>query len=230
MNTKKIGCIFDMDGVLFLSSEIHFKAFQETLAEEPAEVLDYRELAGLRTDFAIQKIYNQKGIALSPEKLKILTYRKRKYASKMLEKNPPVAKNCNKVIGELSRRGVLLALASSSSSQNVNLFLESSGTRKFFKIILSGDDIKKPKPDPEIFQVARKSLGLQSSECLVVEDSENGIRSAKAAGINAIGVLGENNQKDFELFGVTRVITKLDELLMFSEFQNRDINPVNSNN
>ena len=230
MNTKKIGCIFDMDGVLFLSSEIHFKAFQETLAEEPAEVLDYRELAGLRTDYAIQKIYNRKGIALSPEKLKILTYRKRKYASKMLEKNPPVAKNCNKVIGELSRRGVLLALASSSSSQNVNLFLESSGTRKFFKIILSGDDIKKPKPDPEIFQVARKSLGLKSSECLVVEDSENGIRSAKAAGINAIGVLGENNQKDFELFGVTRVITKLDELLMFSEFQNSVINQVNSYN
>ena len=230
MNTKKIGCIFDMDGVLFLSSEIHFKAFQDTLAEEPAEVLDYRELAGLRTDYAIQKIYNRKGIALSPEKLKILTYRKRKYASKMLEKNPPVAKNCNKVIGELSRRGVLLALASSSSSQNVNLFLESSGTRKFFKIILSGDDIKKPKPDPEIFQVARKSLGLKSSECLVVEDSENGIRSAKAAGINAIGVLGENNQKDFELFGVTRVITKLDELLMFSEFQNSVINQVNSYN
>ncbi len=219
-----------MDGVLFLSSDIHFNAFQETLAEEPVEVLNYRELAGLRTDSAIQKIYNRTGKALSPEKLQTLTYRKRKNASKMLKTNPPVAKNCSEVIAELSRRGVLLALASSSSSHNVNLFLESSGTRKFFQIILSGDDIKTSKPDPEIFQVARKSLGLQTSECIVVEDSENGILSAKAAGINVIGVLGEYNQKDFELFGVTRVITKLDELLMFSEFQNSDINPVNSNN
>ena len=228
MNTKQIGCIFDMDGVLFLSSEIHFNAFQEILADEPVKVLNYRELAGLRTDYAIQKIYNRTGLTISREKLKVLTYRKRKSASAMLKKNPPVAKNCREVIAELSRRGVLLGLASSSSSENVNLFLESSGTRKYFQTILSGDDINMPKPDPEIFQVTRKYLGLQPSECLVFEDSESGILSAQADGINVVGVVGQYDQKDFELFGVTRVIKKLDEILMFSEFKINDYNSIDS--
>ena len=174
-----------------LSSKIHHQAFKDALVAEPVEVLDYRELAGLRTDSAIQKIYNRTGTDLSLEKLKKLTYRKRKFASEILQKNPPVASNCSEVIAELSRRGILLALASSSSSHNVQLFLEASGTQEFFQVILSGDDINIPKPDPEIFQAARKSLGLQPDSCLVVEDSESGIRGAQADGMNVIGVVGQ---------------------------------------
>ena len=117
-----------MDGVLFLSSKIHNQAFQEALVSEPVEVLNYRELAGLRTDFTIKKIFNRTGTALSPEKLEKLVSRKRQCASEMLQKNPPVAPNCREVIAELCRRGILLALASSSSYQNVQLFLDASGT------------------------------------------------------------------------------------------------------
>ena len=79
-----------MDGVLFLSSEIHYQAYCEALAAEPVEVLDYRELAGMRTDSAIQKIFNQTGAALNSEKLRKLVSRKRKYASEMLKKTPPL--------------------------------------------------------------------------------------------------------------------------------------------
>ena len=64
MIPEKIGCIFDMDGVLFLSSDIHYQAYCEALAAEHVEVLDYRELSGMRTDSAIQKIFN-KGLPVS---------------------------------------------------------------------------------------------------------------------------------------------------------------------
>ena len=216
---EKIGCIFDMDGVLFLSSEIHHQAFREVLAAEPVEVLDYRELAGMRTDSAIQKIFNQTGAALNSEKLRKLASWKRKYASEMLKKNTPVAPNCQVVISELFRRGILLALASSSSSQNVQLFLDSSDTREFFSVVLSGEDVKNSKPDPEIFRTARESLGLPPESCFVIEDSESGIRGALSDGMNVIGILGLHTHRDFESFGVSIVISHLDELLKIAEFK-----------
>ena len=108
-----------MGVVLFLSSKFHHQAFHEALVAEPVEVLNYRELAGLRTDFAIKKIFNRTGTALSPEKLEKIVSRKRQCASEMLQQNPPFAHNCREVIAELWRRGILLALASSSSYPNV---------------------------------------------------------------------------------------------------------------
>jgi len=213
-----------MDGVLFLSNEIHHQAFRKALATEPVKVLDYRELAGLRTDSAIQKIFNRTGTVLNPEKLKKLVSRKRQYASELLQKDPPVAPNCRKVIAELYRRGILLGLASSSSSQNIQLFLDSSRTRKFFSVILSGNDVKNAKPDPEIFRNTRKSLGIQPESCLVVEDSESGILAAQADGMEVIGVVGQHTHRDFESFGVLKVISYLEELLQMEEFQSSGSN------
>ena len=205
--------------MLFLSSKFHHQAYQETLTAEAVEVLDYSELAGLRTDSALQKIYNRAETVLSPEKLKILVSRKRQIASEMLQKNPPVAPNSREVIAELSRRGLLLALASSSSSHNVKLFLDISGTRDFFHVVLSGEDINIAKPDPQIFQTARNSLGLPPKSCYVIEDSKSGIQGAQSDGMNVIGVVGQHTNKDFESFGVLKVISHLDELLQMSEFQ-----------
>jgi len=213
-----------MDGVLFLSNEIHHQAFRKALATEPVKVLDYRELAGLRTDSAIQKIFNRTGTVLNPEKLKKLVSRKRQYASELLQKDPPVAPNCRKVIAELYRRGILLGLASSSSSQNIQLFLDSSRTRKFFSVILSGNDVKNAKPDPEIFRNTRKLLGIQPESCLVVEDSESGILAAQADGMEVIGVVGQHTHRDFESFGVLKVISYLEELLQMEEFQSSGSN------
>jgi HAD superfamily hydrolase (TIGR01509 family) len=217
--SKKIGCIFDMDGVLFLSSEIHHLAFCEALIAEPVEVLDYCELAGMRTDSALRKIFNQSGVDLSSKKLKELVFRKRKYAAEMLQKHPPIAPNCHEVIVELYRRGIFLALASSSSFQNVQLFLDFSKTREFFSVILSGEDVKNAKPNPEIFRTARNYLGLLPQFCFVIEDSESGIRGAQADDMKVIGVVGLHTRRELELFGSIATISRLDELLQLNEFQ-----------
>ena len=137
----------------------------------------------------------------------------------MLQKQQPVEPDCNKVIAEFYRRGITLALASSSSSQNVQLFLESSGTRNFFSVILSGDDVKNAKPDQEIFRTSRNCLGIQPEFCFVVEDSENGILGAKADGMKVIGVIGQHTKKELQIFGTVATISRLDDLLQLSEFQ-----------
>jgi len=215
---KQIGCIFDMDGVLFLSSDFHHQAFCKVLENEPVQMLDYPELSGMRTDSAIQKVFEKSGIFLSRKKLEELVLRKRVFASKMLRKEPPVDPDCKKVIFELYRRGIPLALASSSSSKNVKLFLDSSGTRKYFAVILSGDDVKKGKPDPEIYRTIRNFFGIIPKNCFVVEDSESGIRSAKSDGMNVIGLVSQHSHKELKLFGAVTTICRLDELLKLRVF------------
>jgi beta-phosphoglucomutase len=208
-----------MDGVLLLSSDLHYNAFCKALLDEPVEILDYSEFAGMRTDSAIRKIYKQAKVVLNPEKFEEIVSRKRKYAAEMLREHLPVAPDCYQVIAELFRRDISLAIASSSSSQNVQLFLDSSGTRNFFSIIMSGEDVENAKPNPEIFRTVRNSLRLLPESCFVVEDSESGIRGAQADGMKVIGVVGQHTQKELLLFGTLATISRLNELLELNVFQ-----------
>jgi len=208
-----------MDGVLLLSSELHYNAFCKALIDEPVEILDYSELAGMRTDSAIRKIYKQAKVVLNPEKFEQIVSLKRKYASEMLQEHIPVAPECYQVLAELFRRGISLALASSSSSKNIQLFLDSSGTSKFFSIVMSGDDVEYAKPDPEIFRTTRNSLKLLPESCFVVEDSESGIQGAQADGMKVIGVVGQHTHKELLHFGALATISRLNELLELKIFQ-----------
>ena len=208
-----------MDGVLFLSSEFHYNAFCKALIGEPVEILDYSELAGMRTDSAVRKIYDKAEIVLNTEKFEKIVSLKRKYASEMLQEHIPVAPDCYQVIAELFRRGVSLALASSSSSKNVKLFLNSSGTREFFSVIKSGEDVEYAKPNPEIFRTTRNSLKLLPESCFVVEDSESGIQGAQADGMKVIGVVGQHTHKELLHFGALATISRLNELLELKIFQ-----------
>ena len=217
----KIGCVFDMDGVLFLSSDVHYQAFCDALADEPVEVPYYHELAGMRTDTAIRKIFADFAVDLPKDKLKRLTSLKRMYATKKLHNRPPVAPNCWDVLNKLFQRGIILGLASSSSSKNVRLFLESSGSKDFFSVVLSGDDVSHAKPDPEIYIMACNGMGVESEDCIAIEDSMSGILAAKAAGMRIIGMLEQHKQHEYEMLGLTGVVSSLDELLKLKILRKR---------
>ena len=177
-----------MDGVLFLSSDVHYQAFCDALADEPVEVPYYHELAGMRTDAAIRKIFADFAVDLPKDKLKRLTSLKRMYATKKLHNFPPVAPNCWNVLNKLYQRGIILGLASSSSSKNVRLFLESSGSKEFFSVVLSGDDVIRAKPDPEIYNMAIEKLGLVPKDCLILEDNDHGIQAVERCGANLMQI------------------------------------------
>lgn len=84
--------------------------------------------------------------------------------------------------------GIRLAVVSSTRSQKVRPQLESAGILGYFETLTTGDMVRRSKPDPEIYLMAARSLGLSSDECVAVEDSPNGVRSAAGAGIRCIMV------------------------------------------
>tara|TARA_B100001778_G_scaffold331701_2_gene336564 strand:- start:486 stop:1133 length:648 start_codon:yes stop_codon:yes gene_type:complete len=208
-NCKAI--IFDMDGVLWKSSKIHYKAFCDTLKDEKLKPPSYKYIAGKRTDDVMKEICREQIKKYDHYIVQRLIEKKQKLAREELQKNPPVAKNCIKTLKKLSTK-YTLALATSGSSENVKTFLSFTGLENIFKSIISGDDVESAKPDPEIYLLTVKRLNLTANECLVVEDSLNGIMSAHNAGVKSIAITGTHKQTELSSSSSIFIINNLIEL------------------
>ena len=185
----KRGVIFDMDGVLLHSTAAHAEAYRRALATVGIDDVDYPALAGQRTDEAVRREFARHQLSMAEDVVERVVTAKRRIARQLLRDCPPIAPECFDVLSDLRLR-CSLALASSSSRANVQLFLEASRTGPLFDVVLSGDDVAAAKPDPEIFRVAGQRLGLAPEEALVVEDAVSGIEAANAAGIDVLAVTG----------------------------------------
>lgn len=91
-------------------------------------------------------------------------------------------------LARLKADGYKLALASNSVRSSVDMMMEKADLHQYLDFELSNQDVKKAKPDPEIYKVAIKKLGLEPSECLICEDNQNGIKAAIASGAHLFKV------------------------------------------
>jgi beta-phosphoglucomutase len=208
-NCKAI--IFDMDGVLWNSSKIHYEAYCKSLIEEGLSPPLYQTIAGRRTRDVMHDICKEQIKDYDDSIVTNLTRKKQHLANKELNRNPPIPDDCKSTLKKLSTK-YILALATSGSCKNTKIFLDSSGSEEVFKSILCGDNITSAKPDPEIYLITANRLNLKSSECIVIEDSLSGILSANNAGMRSIAITGTHNYSELELSTSILIINNLNEL------------------
>jgi HAD superfamily hydrolase (TIGR01509 family) len=111
---------------------------------------------------------------------------------------------------ELRNRGYKLSIG--SSSKNTKFILGQLGLGDFFDAIADGTDITNSKPDPEVFLKSAEKLGIEPSQCAVVEDAKSGIEAAKAAGMTALALFGdakECGEEDYNLAGFADLLNVL---------------------
>jgi beta-phosphoglucomutase len=187
--TEEIKCvIFDMDGVIIDSEEIHKKAYYETFVSIGVDVSDdlYKTITGSSTINAFQKLVAHFKLDLNPEEL-VLNKRKR-YVN-FFENDPTLhlVKGIEELIKHCYNKELTLVLASSSAMVNIERVFNRFNLNSYFTAKISGADLKASKPHPEIFEKAA-ILGKTSKEnCIVIEDSDNGIKAANDAGIFVYG-------------------------------------------
>ncbi|MBN1898126.1 MAG: HAD family phosphatase [Spirochaetes bacterium] len=187
IDKKKIkAIIFDLDGVIIDSEPWQKKAFEKTLNPYGIKLTheEFAPLIGIRTieNFIYLKIkYNLKGV---PEEL---TRIKNQHYQQILENKIKPRKGLLPLLNQLFNR-YILAVASGSIRQDVFQSLALLDLEKYFQSILTGDDIIKGKPDPEIFIKTSRRIKTHPTHCLVLEDSENGIKAAKQAGMLAVAL------------------------------------------
>lgn len=187
--------IFDMDGVLVDSEPLHYKSNCITLKENFGIELDYdyyKQFIGSTITYMWKTIIEHFHIVdCSAEEL---GRRNDEILKNLVETEgyPPV-KGAAEFVRELKGQGYKLAVASSSKRFKIMDNLYSLGIFNCFDVIVSGVELERPKPFPDIFQKAVEELKVLPEECIVIEDSENGVNAAAAAGIPCAGYLNPNS-------------------------------------
>ncbi|KPK42328.1 MAG: hypothetical protein AMJ78_02970 [Omnitrophica WOR_2 bacterium SM23_29] len=180
------GAIFDLDGVVVNTVPLHFKAWKKMFGEygKKFSFQDYKmKVDGIpRTDGA-RAILSE----LSKEQLNKAAARKQGYYLEFLEKEGvEIYASAISLIKSLRKNNIKVAVI--SSSKNCLFILKKAKIVNLFDVIITGNDIKKGKPHPEIFLSAAKRLGLKTKDCVVFEDAVLGIEAAKRARMKAIGI------------------------------------------
>lgn len=185
------GIIFDLDGVLVSTDEMHYQAWKR-LAEELGIAgftkEDNRRQRGVSRMASLEIVLEKSDKSYNEAEKAALAERKNNYYLELLENmdESAVLENVKEVLADLKKRGLLLAVG--SASKNALIILEKTGLMPYLDKVSCGLDTTKSKPDPEVFLVAARKLELPPQECLVVEDSAAGIEAAAAGQMKSLGV------------------------------------------
>lgn len=190
METKKIKAIvFDMDGVLIEAKDWHYEALNKALRLFGYEISRYDHLVtydGLPTAKKLEMLSLEKGLPLGLHKF--INVLKQRYTEDLVHANCSPRFFHEYALSSLKWDGYRLAVASNSIRNSVELMMKKSNLLPYLEFYLSNQDIKKAKPDPEIYTTSIQRFGLTPKEVMVVEDNHNGIAAALAAGTNVMKV------------------------------------------
>lgn len=180
--------IFDMDGVIIDSEVLHHSAYHKMFKDVNANVSDalYESFTGQSTLNVCKQVCEHFKLEESPETLVAL---KRKHYEYIFEndKTFDLIEGVLSLIQDYHKNGLTLVLASSASMPSIDRIFKRFDLNSYFKAKFSGADLKASKPHPEIFIKAAEATGYGKNECMVIEDSTNGIHAANAAGIFCVG-------------------------------------------
>ena len=186
---KEIKCvIFDMDGVIIDSEEIHKKAYYKTFISLGLDVSDelYKTITGSSTINAFQKLIAHFNLDQDANELVL---KKRKIYVNLFENDSSLhlVKGVKEIIQYLFNKEIIMVLASSSAMININRVFDRFDLQKYFTAKISGADLTQSKPHPEIFNKAAILGNTAKGNCIVIEDSDNGVKAANDSGIFVFG-------------------------------------------
>lgn len=186
MNNNISAVIFDMDGLMFDTERLAFEAWREVCTEAGYDITDDVILASVgRNERDTETIMKQH----LGEDFPFAELRKQRVAhvQDYISKNGmPIKLGLLRLLDYLNEKGIMTAVATSTERVKAEEHITSCNLLHSFNCIVCGDEVERGKPEPDIFLLAAKKLGCPPSECIVLEDSENGIKAAYKAGMRSI--------------------------------------------
>lgn len=195
MNFKAV--IFDMDGVLIDSEPLHISVESKMLKELGILLKQevYAKFAGTTSLSMWKTIVSEFSLDENPEDL--AAENNRRFVKELsISDQVETFDGVVEVLSSLNKKGIPVALASSSSSIIVDAVLNRFNLKHYFNAVVTGSDVQHSKPNPEIFLKAAQRLNIDPSMCIVIEDSPNGVNAALAAGMGCIGFASVKNHHD----------------------------------
>jgi len=206
---RDYGVIFDMDGVLIDSYEAHKRSWQRMAAEYGLEMTDEQFAAtfGRKSRQIILQLWRDR---IEPQRADEMDARKEEIFREIIREHLPVMPGAVELLKQLAAEGFQLGIGSSGPPQNVHLVIDKLDIRDLLHGVVTGTDVARGKPDPQVFLLTAQKMAIAPDRCAVVEDAAHGITAAKRAGMKAVGLTGTATRE--QLADADLVIDDLHEL------------------
>jgi beta-phosphoglucomutase len=208
------GVIFDFNGIIVDDEPIHFQLFQRVLGEEGMVLTEeayYARYLGFDDRGAFETGFQERGRPLSTAKLQGLIDRKARYYQEAIRNHVAIFPGVKNLVTTLATI-LPLAVASGALRHEIETILATTGLLNSFKTIVSAEDVIRGKPEPEIFLKTLAGLNardnahpIAAADCVVIEDSKEGIRGARRAGMKCLAV---TNSHPAELLSDANAVVK----------------------
>lgn len=178
--------VFDLDGVLLDSEQVWDEVREELVKERGGRWHEQAqtEMMGMSSVEWSRYMHDELDLPEPPEEISAEVVRR---LDDVYRKRLPLIDDTHEAVERLAARWPL-GLASSSNREVIDLVLDLSGLARFFRVTVSSEEVPRGKPAPDVYLEAARGLGVPPERCAAVEDSHNGIRSAKAAGMRVIAI------------------------------------------
>lgn len=206
---SKKAILFDFDGVLIDSDSFHNRSKFEAVkaAGIHMDSIEWQTIQHYSTKQIYEKLSNKFPKKISQKKfLKSKTDNFLKFALKEIELFPKALD----FVALMKNNGLKTALVSATRKSNLAIFLNKFNLKKYFDVLITGDDINKNKPHPESYLKAMTLLNLKPEDCLVVEDNQLGVTSGRLAGCIVIGKISTISKKELLAAGASHTFDKFE--------------------
>jgi HAD superfamily hydrolase (TIGR01509 family) len=203
--------VFDLDGVLLDSEQVWDEVREQITSERGGRWHEnaQREMMGMSSREWSRYMHDQLGVPEPPGEISTEVVRR---LEEMYRRKLPLIDGVREAVERLAARWPL-GLASSSNRELIDLVLEVSGLGRYFSVTVSSEEVAQGKPAPDVYLEAARRLSVAPKRCAAVEDSRNGIRSAKAAGMRVIAIPNPHFPPDAGSLALADVtLGSLDEL------------------
>lgn len=185
--------IFDMDGVIIDSEPIHFEVDMQTMREFGVNISkdELNKYVGTTNEYMLNDLINKYKIQKSIKE--ILEYKMELTIRRIKETKINAISGIPELLISLKHNNIKTAIGSSSPKELIITVIEKFQLGKYFDCIVSDDEVKEGKPKPDIYLEVSKRIGVNPEECIVIEDSRNGVLAAKNAGMKCFGFRNVNS-------------------------------------
>lgn len=196
--------VFDLDGVLVDTEEIWDEARRRLVAERGGRWHDraQRDMMGMSSREWARYMHEELGLREPPEEISEAVVRR---LEELYRERLPLVAGAVEAVRRIGARWPL-GVASSSNRPLIDLVLELSGLAPLFRVTVSSEEVERGKPAPDVYLEVARRLGCDPTRCAAIEDSENGIRSAAAAGMRVVAIPNRTFPPSPETLGLASVV------------------------
>lgn len=180
------GVIFDMDGTLIETTQADYHAWKKVFEDHQQQLSfdEYFPLIGMKSEVVVNTRLHLHGEEAKQALLKKADYFREIVESHGIQTVPFAAR----LLQKLKEHHLKLALATSSRSQKMKFVLQLTELLQYFDVIVTGDEVTRSKPAPDVFIKAVEKLNLSVEQCVVIEDAASGVKAAKNAGLKCVAI------------------------------------------